>query len=77
MWPDRLVCPLCKNLFKVPKKVLPICEEAEKEKKRGDWYFFLEWLRVFLKMATNGNNTDWRGGNAHSRPLAEYENCGK
>lgn len=37
MRPDRLVWPTVQNLFKVPKKVLPICEEAEKEKKRGDW----------------------------------------
>lgn len=79
MWDDRLVCPTVqKPLLKSLKRRLPVCEEAEKEeKKRGDWYFFLEWLRVFLKMATNGNDSDWRGGSAHSRPLAEYENCGK
>lgn len=60
MWGDRLESiPLCKNLFlKSLKRLLPVCEEAEKEEKRGDWYFFfLKWLRVFLKMATNGDDT--------------------
>lgn len=78
MWEDRLVCPTVqKPLLKSLKRLLPICKEAEKEKKRGDWYSFPRMATCFPQMATNGNNTDWRGGNAHSRPLAEYENCGK
>lgn len=78
MWEDRLVCPTVqKPLLKSLKRLLSICEEAEKEKKRGDWYSFPRMATCFPQMATNGNNTDWRDGNAHSRPLAEYENCGK
>lgn len=41
-----------KPLLKSLKRLLPICDETDKEKKKGDWYvffFFLEWLRVFLK----------------------------
>lgn len=56
-----------KPLLKSLKRLLPLCKEAEKKKKRGDWcfflfcFFFLKWLRVFLKMATNGDDTAWLG----------------
>lgn len=76
---DRGPGHCAKTSLKSLERLLPVCEEAEEEEKRGDWELFLEWLRVFLKMATNGKDSDWPGGGAgaHSRPLAEYENWGK